>query len=672
MSQPHFHPSAGRRLAAIALLFFAGACAPQPAGPPAALVTQDRVETGATATGTPPPVGRLAHSREDDKTTGAGSTGSLDDHAAAAGSAASRDERPAGPAIPAVPPPTGHRNEQRAEKAAGQALARSAMPAPADGAATSARMAPSAEMHRMPREYATADMAMAPMPMASRPDSNERYQHNADNPLKLVAEDPVSTFSLDVDTGSYSNVRRFLTQGTLPPEDAVRVEELLNYFPYDYPRARGEHPFGVATDLAPCPWQKDHWLLRVAVRADEVDARAMPPANLVFLVDVSGSMDDPAKLPLLRSSLKLLTEQLRAEDRVSLVVYAGREALVLEPTPGDQRGRITRAIDQLEAGGSTAGEAGIRLAYRMAREAFLEGGINRVLLATDGDFNVGVTDFEQLKDIVEHERETGVQLSTLGFGTGNLNDELMEQLADAGNGSYAYIDTLAEGRKVLVDQVRSTLVTVAKDVKVQVEFNPAVVDEYRLIGYENRMLAREDFQNDRVDAGDVGAGQTVTALYELTPKGGAGSVDPLRYGAGAASDGGKSGSSMAGDTASAGSKSGSSASAPRAGEAATAAPAADEVAFVKLRYKRPAETTSRLFEVAVAKSALAPSFEKAGEDFRFAAAVAGFGQMLRGRKYTASWTWDDVLAAAVDSRGRDEFGYRNEFVSLVRSARTLR
>jgi len=502
----------------------------------------------------------------------------------------------------------------------------------------------------------------APMPVFSGPpliaDNRERYQHLDDNPLHLVADDPVSTFSLDVDTGSYSNVRRFLNGGQRPPEDAVRVEELVNYFPYDYPRSQGENPFGIRTELAPCPWKPEHWLLRVAVRADEVDAKTMPAANLVFLVDVSGSMDDPAKLPLLRSSLKLLVDQLRSQDRVSLAVYAGREAVVLEPTAGDQHGRIARAIDELAAGGSTAGEAGIRLAYRMAREGFIKGGINRVMLATDGDFNVGTTDFEQLKDLVEHERESGVQLSTLGFGAGNYNEAMMEQLADAGNGSYAYIDTLTEGRKVLVDQMRSTLVTVAKDVKVQIEFNAATLSEYRLIGYENRILAREDFNNDKIDAGDVGAGQSVTALYELTPAGAAASVDPLRYGSGhqtaPTTDDAHEGPSRA----------------QHAGQATQAAPASTrEVAFVKLRYKKPNATVSRLMEVAVERSALLASFDDAGDDFRFATAVAGFGQLLRGGKRTGAWTWDDVLGIATAARGKDEFGYRSEFLSLVRMAK---
>lgn len=516
------------------------------------------------------------------------------------------------------------------------------------GAAAPAMKSKSTGMPMAAGAYAEADAYTsmpAPMPAPfAQANNTERYQHLADNAVKQVSSEPVSTFSLDVDTGSYSNVRRFLAQGQLPPQDAVRVEELVNYFPYSYGEARGEHPFAVGTELAPCPWNPGHWLLRVAVKADEVAAREMPPANLVFLVDVSGSMDDPAKLPLLKSSLKLLVDQLRAEDRVSLVVYAGREAVVLEPTAGSEREKIRRAIDNLSAGGSTAGEAGIRLAYRMAKSGYIKGGINRVLIATDGDFNVGLTDFEALKDLVERERESGVQFSSLGFGTGNYNEQLMEQLADAGNGSYGYIDTLQEGRKVLVDQVRSTLVTVAKDVKVQVEFNPQAVGEYRLIGYENRVLAREDFNNDKVDAGDVGAGATVTALYEITPAGGAATVDPLRYGTGRQ---------------------------PEVTIQYRRDPADAEIAFVKLRYKQPDGSTSKLVTLPVVRGALKPSIDRASDDLRFAAAVAGFGQLLRGGKYTGDWTYDDVLQLANGARGKDEFGYRAEFTGLVRMAKTL-
>lgn len=473
--------------------------------------------------------------------------------------------------------------------------------------------------------------------------ANERYQTLADNPLKQVAQEPVSTFSLDVDTGSYSNVRRYINGGQLPPKDAVRVEEMVNYFPYDYPRANGEHPFGIGTELAVCPWNTQHWLLRVAVRADDVKAAALPSANLVFLVDVSGSMDAPDKLPLLQKSLKLLVDQLRAQDRVSLVVYAGREAVVLEPTAGNEQGRIRNAIDALSAGGATAGEAGIKLAYRMARQGYIKGGINRVLLATDGDFNVGVADTGQLKALIERERASGVSLSTLGFGTGNYNDALMEQVADVGNGNYSYIDTLQEGRKVLVEQMTSTLATVAKDVKVQVEFNPALVGEYRLIGYENRMLNREDFNNDAVDAGDVGAGASVTALYEITPAAAAQSVDPLRYGA------------------------------PPAGVPAKGAGvvAAREVAFVRVRYKQADGVQSRLLELPVPHSMLKPAFARASDDLRFATAVAGFGQLLRGGKYTQGFGYDEVIALASAARGGDEFGYRSEFLGLVRLARSL-
>ncbi len=518
--------------------------------------------------------------------------------------------------------------------------------APAPAAMQAMPMTLEYEEAAYPAAYAGSDVDAHQGPVQAS--NTERYQHLDDNAIKHVASEPVSTFSLDVDTGSYSNVRRFLAGGSLPPQDAVRVEELVNYFPYDgvvASRVNGEHPFAVGTELAPCPWNPDHWLMKVSVKAQEIGAKALPPANLVFLVDVSGSMDDPAKLPLLKSSLKLLVDQLRAEDRVSLVVYAGREAVVLEPTAGSEREKIRRAIDNLSAGGSTAGEAGIRLAYRMAKSGFIKDGINRVLIATDGDFNVGLTDFQALKDMVEQERATGVQFSSLGFGTGNYNEQLMEQLADAGNGSYAYIDTLQEGRKVLVDQVHSTLVTVAKDVKVQVEFNPKVVSEYRLIGYENRVLAREDFNNDQVDAGDVGAGATVTALYEITPVGSASAIDPLRYGANPA---------------------GSEAQREPRGSTQTGN---DEIAFVKVRYKQPAGSSSRLLSLPVPRNTLVASLSQASTDLRFATAVAGFGQLLRGGKYTRAWTLDDVIVLANGARGADEFGYRAEFVGLVRAAK---
>ncbi|MDR1888579.1 MAG: VWA domain-containing protein, partial [Zoogloeaceae bacterium] len=338
--------------------------------------------------------------------------------------------------------------------------------------------------------------------------NRERYGSHGDNPVKLVAQEPVSTFSVDVDTGSYANVRRMLSHGQLPPKDAVRVEEMINYFPYHYALPQDGKPFAVHTALAPAPWNAERVLLRVALKGADIAKQTLPPANLVFLVDVSGSMDSDDKLPLLRSSLKLLVDQLREQDRISLVTYAGTTAVVLSGTPGSEKKKIAAAIDQLGAGGSTAGGAGIQLAYQQAQEHFIKGGINRILLATDGDFNVGITDFAQLKQMIEEKRKSGVSFTTLGFGSGNYNEQLMEQLADAGNGAYSYIDSLMEGKKVLVNEMTSTLATIAKDVKIQVEFNPQWVTEYRLIGYENRVLRREDFNNDKVDAGDIGAGHT--------------------------------------------------------------------------------------------------------------------------------------------------------------------
>jgi len=471
---------------------------------------------------------------------------------------------------------------------------------------------------------------------AVEPLDRENYAHLDPNPVRLVIEDPVSTFSIDVDTGAYTNVRRMLNEGRLPPADAVRVEELINYFDYAYPvPASTQRPFSVNTELAAAPWNADRLLLQIGIKGYEVPAADRPPANLVFLIDVSGSMNDPRKLPLLKQSMKLLARQLKPEDRVSMVVYAGAAGVVLEPTPGDQQADILAALDRLQAGGSTNGAGGIRTAYQMARQTFVPEGINRILLATDGDFNVGTVDFESLVDLVEREREGGVSLTTLGFGTGNYNDHLVEQLADAGNGNYAYIDNLNEGRKVLVDQVGSTLQTIAKDLKIQVEFNPAVVAEYRLIGYENRMLRREDFNNDRIDAGEIGAGHTVTALYELTlTDSPARLVDPLRYGA----------------------------------REAAARGSASEAAFVRLRYKAPDDDVSQLIErpVRVSDVAGTPS-----DELRFAASVAAFGERLRGGDYLGDYQYADILALAGNAKGRDPHGYRGEFVGLVRLADSL-
>lgn len=488
----------------------------------------------------------------------------------------------------------------------------------------------------------------APMPLMARPmpypqppgePDRERYGAIDENGVQQVAQAPVSTFSIDVDTGSYSNVRRLLNAGRLPPADAVRVEEMVNYFPYDYAQPRDGRPFAVHADAAPAPWHAHNVLLRIGIKAADAARDSLPAANLVFLVDVSGSMDSPDKLPLLKSSLKLLTNALRPRDRITLVTYASGTRVVLPPTPGSDKAVISAAIDSLAAGGSTAGASGIALAYQAAQQSFIAGGINRVLLATDGDFNVGITDFRQLKSLVAEKRKSGVSLSTLGFGTGNYNDQLMEQLADAGDGAYSYIDNLMEGYKVLVEEFSSTLATVARDVKIQVEFNPATVREYRLIGYENRALKREDFNNDKVDAGDIGAGHTVTALYELTLVDQPGLLDPLRY------------------------QPASPAARPGKGTAG-------ELAHIKLRYKLPQAQASELIDLPVQAASVRP-LAQTDDAFRFATAVAGFGQVLRGGNHVGGWTCADARALALGARGTDRFGYRGEFIKLVDLAQAL-
>ncbi len=494
-----------------------------------------------------------------------------------------------------------------------------------------------AEYKAAPQVLAVAPVSAARMPgqmMIMPPvQSTERYSQITDNPVKLVAENPVSTFSIDVDTGSYSNIRRMLNQGQLPPSDAVRVEELINYFPYDYALPTGKRPFAVRTEMAPAPWNNQRVLLSIGIKGQDVAKQNLPPANLVFLVDVSGSMNSPDKLPLLQSSLKLLVNQMRAQDRIALVTYASGTQVVLPSTSGAEKATINSAIDALRAGGSTSGASGLQLAYSAAQQGFIKNGINRILLATDGDFNVGVSDTAQLKSMVEEKRKSGISLSTLGFGTGNYNEAMMEQIADVGDGAYSYIDNLMEGHKVLVNEMTSTLATIARDVKVQIEFNPAVVKEYRQIGYENRQLNREDFNNDKVDAGDIGAGHTVTALYELTLVGSPGSIDPLRY-----------------------------------KKAAIANDALDgELCFLRLRYKPVTENasqTSQLIEVPLQRSAIKP-FAAAGNEFRFATAVAGYGQLLRGGKYTGNWSYADARQLAAGSLGKDSFGYRGEFLRMI-------
>ena len=505
-----------------------------------------------------------------------------------------------------------------------------------------------------------AGAAMAPRsmiapapPMMPAPSVQEtaKYEQFADNPWKRVAEQPVSTFSADVDTGSYANVRRFINRGRLPAKDAVRVEELVNYFGYDYavPPASPPHPFAVDTRLVQSPWHAERGILRIAIKGKDLAKATLPPANLVFLVDVSGSMGPADRLPLVRSALKLLAAQLRPVDRVSLVSYANGTRVVLAPTPGDQKERIANAIDSLVAGGGTYGEAGIRLAYAQAREAKIAGGINRVLLATDGDLNIGVTNPQELKNLVEAERKAGISLTALGVGDSNYNEALMKRLADAGDGSYHYLDSLQEAHKVLVNEMTSTLAVIAQDVKLQVEFNPANVDEYRLIGYELRALTREQFNDDKVDAGDVGAGHTVTALYEVVPKGAQGSVDPLRYASEAAKAAGA----------------GAPASPPGAARK-------DELAWVKLRYKEPGQTVSKLVEFPVRKPARLPSVDSVDSELKFALAVAAWGQWLRGSSLIGNYGPDQVLALARPSRGADPYGHRAEFLRLVELSAALK
>jgi Ca-activated chloride channel family protein len=464
----------------------------------------------------------------------------------------------------------------------------------------------------------------------------EAYHRIVDNDFVAVATSPLSTFSIDVDTASYANVRRFLSGGQLPPRDAVRIEELINYFRFDYPPPDGDTPFSVTASVAECPWRTDHRLVHLGLQARDIPEGQVPRRNLVFLLDVSGSMDDPRKLPLLKAAMGLLVDQLTEQDRLSIVVYAGASGLVLPPTSGDRKGEIRAALAELRAGGSTAGGAGIQLAYKVAADSFIEGGVNRVVLATDGDFNVGITSEGDLSRLIEEKRKTGVSLSVLGFGMGNLKDSTMEMLADRGNGNYAYIDTLDEARKVLVSEAGSTLVTVAKDVKLQVEFNPATVSAYRLIGYENRVLADADFNDDLKDAGDMGAGHSVTALYEVVPVGApvdVRGVDPLKY------------------------------QEPRR---TAAAAASGELMTVKLRYKAPDGDTSRLLAVTVKGTGRGES-----ADLRFAAAVAGFGMLLRDSEHKGSASFAQVLELARGAQGQDPGGYRAEFVRLVERAQEL-
>ncbi len=467
--------------------------------------------------------------------------------------------------------------------------------------------------------------------------NTEKYQENEINPVKSVVQEPVSTFSIDVDTGSYSNVRRFLiNNGQLPPVDAVRIEELINYFNYDYPLPTSQHPFSVTTETVDSPWKSNAKVIKIGIKAKDIDPKNLPPANLVFLVDVSGSMNNPNKLPLVKTTLRTLTEQLRPQDRVTIITYASGEKLVLEPTSGKDKDKILRVINQLQAQGATSGERAIRMAYEEAEKSMIKGGINRILIATDGDFNVGITDFNTLKGMVAEKRKSGISFTTLGFGTDNYNEQLMEQLADAGDGNYSYIDNEKEAKKILQRQLSSTLATVAQDVKIQVEFNPRTVKEYRLIGYENRVLKQEDFNNDQVDAGDIGAGHTVTALYEIIPTGQVGWLNESRY---------------------------------QAITKSTDANKNGEYAFLNLRYKQPNEKTSILLNQPI--KVQSKPLSTASADTRFAIAVASYGQKLQGGKYSANQTWNDIQTLAKQSDQPDPFQIRSEFIDLIGIAKSL-
>ena len=469
-------------------------------------------------------------------------------------------------------------------------------------------------------------------------ENTENYQTIAGNPVIRVADQSTSTFSIDVDTGAYSNMRRFLNAGRIPPADAIRIEELLNYFSYDYAKPDNtDQPFSIYTEMSGNPWNENTRLLHIGLKGYDISTDSRPPANLVFLLDVSGSMASDDKLGLLKSSINMLGRQLSEEDTVSIVVYAGASGVVLEPTAGNNKRALTHALNQLQAGGSTNGEAGIDLAYAMAEKSMKPNSINRIILATDGDFNVGISDIEKLKSLIEIKRESGIALTTLGFGSGNYNDHLMEQLANVGNGSYAYIDTLNEARKVLSEEINATLLTIAKDVKIQIEFNPAQVAEYRLLGYVNRALANEDFSNDKVDAGEIGAGHTVTALYEVALVG----------------EGGERHSTS------------------RYQQTDQHSTLDTEIAEIRLRYKQPEANKSQLTKRIISRDTLISDLNQTSNNYRLSAAVAGFAQILRRSKYVADFSYDEAANLATQAKGTDQFGYRAELINLIRIANEI-
>ncbi|WP_316810369.1 vWA domain-containing protein [Pedobacter heparinus] len=476
--------------------------------------------------------------------------------------------------------------------------------------------------------------------MAQQDRDTESYAAIAENGFQNPTKKPLSTFSIDVDAASYSNVRRFINNGSLPPKDAVRIEEMINYFDYEYPQPKGNDPVNIVTEIADAPWNTNHKLVQIGLQGKQISTAKLPASNLVFLIDVSGSMNQPNKLPLLVASFKLLTDQLRSEDKVAIVVYAGSSGLVLPSTPGNEKTKIKEALHQLSAGGSTAGGAGIRLAYQVAADHFIKGGNNRVILATDGDFNVGASSDAAMESLIEEKRRSGVFLTVLGYGMGNIKDSKMETLADKGNGNYAYIDNISEARKVLVNEFGGTLFTIAKDVKLQLEFNPDKVQAYRLIGYENRLLQDRDFNDDKKDAGEMGSGHTVTALYEIIPAGIKSSfldtVDKLKY---------------------------------QANKRPLKGNGSNEMLTVKLRYKTPEGNSSKLITQVVIDQSV--PFSHTGNNFRFAAAVAEFGMLLRQSDFKQGASFEQLIGIAENAKGKDKEGYRSEFIKLAKSTRLM-
>ena len=554
-------------------------------------------------------------------------------------------ERPAPASAPVPEPALAPRVAPVAPSAPSAPMANEAAPAEVEmrgeSAMDSLAEAPAGGMAQPTlKQVAPSPMtAQAPAFAGRLEPSGDVFTRFEESRVKTVAEAPVSTFSIDVDTASYAYVRRMLGEGQLPEPDAVRIEEMINYFPYDYPApASAAEPFRPVVEVFPTPWNSKTQLLHIGIKGYEPPVTERRPSNLVFLIDTSGSMDEPDKLPLLKRAFALLVDQLAATDTVSIVAYAGSAGMVLEPTHADQKSKILAALDRLDAGGSTAGAEGIELAYRLAADNKVAGGTNRVILATDGDFNVGISDPDALKAFIKSKRDSGISLSVLGFGQGNLDDATMQSLAQNGNGNASYIDSFREAQKVLVEELGGTLETIAGDVKIQMEFNPAFVSEYRLIGYETRALNREDFNNDKVDAGDVGAGTTVTALYEITPRGsGAELVDPPRY----------------------------------SQQHVESTPGGEEIAFLKMRYKLPEATASTLIETPITTAMVVDDIAKASPDGRFAAAVAAFGQKLRGSNYCGELSWAAIKALAQGARGADGNGYRAEFIQMIETATAL-